>query len=191
MDNLPSYSAFAGWTRIASGSLEEMLIATKAHIDASQPGSELVLIFHNETGKQIDFDFGGSIRDVLDRALPQSVRSGPGRPRLGVTSREISLLPRHWEWLETHPQGASATLRRLVDEARKRDGDETQVRQTVDATGRFITSIAGNLPGFEEAYRSLYARDYERFRRLTNEWPQDVQTYVAERLDPVLAGQPA
>src|SRR5215831_13852803 len=101
-----------------------MLRGTKAHIDASEPGTELVLIFHNETGKQVDFDFGGGIETVLERAIPKPARSGPGRPRLGVTSREISLLPRHWEWLETHPQGASATLRRLVDEARKRESGE-------------------------------------------------------------------
>ena len=168
-----------------------MLRATKAHIDVTQPGTELVLIFHNGTGKQVDFDFNGSIQAVLERAVPKSARSGPGRPRLGVTSREISLLPRHWEWLETHPQGASATLRRLVDEARKRDSGETEMRQAIDAAGRFMTSMAGNLAGFEEAYRSLYARDYERLQRLTMEWPQDVRAYVAERLDPVLAGQSA
>jgi hypothetical protein len=168
-----------------------MLRATKAHIDSSQPGTELILIFHNETGKQVDFDFSGRIETVLERALPKPTRSGPGRPRLGVTSREVSLLPRHWEWLETHPQGASATLRRLVDEARKRESGETQVRQAIDATGRFMTSMAGNLPGFEEAYRSLYARDYERLERLTSEWPKDVRTYMTERLEPVLAGQAA
>jgi hypothetical protein len=47
------------------------------------------LIFHDQTGKQVDFDLRGSIREVLERVAPKPVRTGPGRPRLGVTSREV------------------------------------------------------------------------------------------------------
>jgi hypothetical protein len=95
-----------------------------------------------------------------------------------VTSREISLLPRHWEWLETQPNGASATLRRLVDEARKRDSGESRTRAAIDATGRVMTAIAGNLPGFEEAYRALYARDPMKLAQQVKAWPRDVREYL-------------
>jgi hypothetical protein len=109
-----------------------MLRRTKEYIDAQEgrSGDPSVLIFEDESGNQVDFDFQGSIDEVIGRAV-RPVRSGPGRPRLGVVAREISLLPRHWEWLEQQPSGASAALRRLVDEARKRDPDKQQAfRQT-------------------------------------------------------------
>src|SRR5437016_7507583 len=99
MDDTSTYSAFAGWKRIASGSLSETLRETKGHLDSGRGGTELLLIFHDQTGKQVDFDFRGTLQEVLDRALPKPAKTGPGRPRLGVTSREVSLLPRHWEWL--------------------------------------------------------------------------------------------
>ena len=176
MDN-PTYTAFLGWRRIASGPLEGMLRQTKRRLDGV-PDDETLLIFEDQTGKQIDFDLRGSIEEILARVAPQPVRTGPGRPKLGVTSREISLLPRHWEWLETQSNGASATLRRLVEEARKRDSSESPSRMAIDATGRVMTAIAGNLPGFEEAYRALYARDRERLELWTKDWPRDVRQYL-------------
>lgn len=154
-----------------------MLRRTRERLDRGQ-SDEMLLIFQDQTGKQVDFDLRGSIQDVLDRVAPKPVRTGPGRPRLGVTSREISLLPRHWEWLETQPNGASATLRRLVDEARKRDSGASQSRAAIDATGRVMTAIAGNLPGFEEAYRALYARDPVKLEQQVRAWPQDVREYL-------------
>jgi hypothetical protein len=174
-----TYTAFLGWKRIASGSLKEILEQTAECLDGSQ-SEETLLIFEDQTGTQVDFDMRGSIQEVLDRALPKPARVGPGRPRLGVISREVSLLPRHWEWLETQPNGASAALRRLVDDARKGDSDESQIRATAVATGRVMTAIAGNLPGFEEAYRALYARDREKLEELVKDWPQDVHAYILE-----------
>ena len=100
-----------------------------------QESPETLLIFEDQTGRQVDFDLRGSIQEILDRITPKPARTGPGRPRLGVTSREISLLPRHWEWLETQPNGTSATLRRLVEEARKRDAGESLSRAAIDAKG--------------------------------------------------------
>jgi hypothetical protein len=176
VDNL-TYIAFLGWKRIAYGSLAEMLRQTKMKVNGSLPG-ETLLIFENQTGKQVDFDLRGSIQDVLERAIPVTARPGPGRPRLGVTSREISLLPRHWEWLETQPHGASATLRRLVDDARKRDPEESHRRRAIEAIGRVMTAIAGNLPGFEEAYRALYAGDRAGLQDRVKDWPLDVREYI-------------
>jgi hypothetical protein len=173
-----TYTAFAGQRQVVSGGLKEMLLETKAHLERG--AGEPILIFEDQTGRQVDFDFRGTPDEVVERAAP-SRRPGPGRPRLGVVSREVSLLPRHWDWLERQPNGISAALRRLVDEARKRAPGEERARLTREAAGRFMTAMAGNLPGYEEASRALFARDYERFRQRIAAWPEDLRLHL-ERL---------
>jgi len=173
-----TYTAFSGLRRIASGDLKEMLLETKVFVERGE--SEPVLIFEDQTGRQVDFDFRGTSDEVLERAAP-SRRTGPGRPRLGVVSREVSLLPRHWDWLEQQPNGISAALRRLVDEARKRAPSEERARLAREAAGRFMTAMAGNLPGYEEASRALFAKDHERFKHWIAGWPEDVRLHL-ERL---------
>jgi len=168
-----TYTAFLGWTRVASGPLEAALRQIK---ETKEPADQTLLIFEDGTGKQVDFDLRGSIDDVLARVAPKSARTGPGRPKLGVVSREISLLPRHWEWLEAQPQGASAAIRRLVDDARKQDPGESRAK--IDAVGRVMSAIGGNLPGFEEAYRALYARDRDRLAAQIADWPPDLRDYI-------------
>jgi hypothetical protein len=177
MDTESTYVAFVGWKSIANGTLEAVLRKCKANLDAN-PAAEQLLIFHQQTGNQVDFDFRGSIQDVLHRAAPKPERTGPGRPKLGVVSREVSLLPRHWEWLETQSAGASATLRRLVDDARKHNPGAAQLSLAIQATGRVMSALAGNLPGFEEAYRMLYARDQPRLAECVKDWPEDVRAYM-------------
>ena len=169
---MDTYIAFIGWKCIANGPLELVLPTCK------KAPAEQLLIFHQQTGNQVDFDFRGSIEDVLARVAPKPERVGPGRPRLGVISREVSLLPRHWEWLETQPAGASAALRRLVDDARRHNPGDAQLSLALQATGRVMTALAGNLPGFEEASRALYARDRTRLAECVKDWPEDVRTYV-------------
>ena len=139
------------------------------------------LAFEDWSGRQVDFDLRGTAQEALARALPALRHPGPGRPRLGVVSREVTLLPRHWEWLEGQPNGASAALRRLVDAARKSEGDEPGSRQAREALGRFMSAIAGNLPGYEEASRALYAVDRARFESLIRDWPRDIQAYLHRR----------
>jgi hypothetical protein len=129
-------------------------------------GEAGVLCFEDATGKQVDFNFR------------EPARVGPGRPKLGVVSREISLLPRHWEWLESQPSGASAAIRRLVDQARNGAGDADRRRR--EAAGRFLTAMAGNLPGYEEATRALWAGDQARFAALMDGWPADVRAYAEQ-----------
>lgn len=179
------YTVFAGERRIAAGPVREVLRALKAHHDA---GGAPTLAFHDATGKQVDFDLRGTVDEVLARAAPPR-RAGPGRPRLGVVSREVSLLPRHWEWLERQPGGISAALRRLVDEARRREPDRARARRVREAADRFMWAMAGDLPGTEEASRALYARDGQRLRALVRGWPRDVRAHLlalaeeAERLE--------
>jgi uncharacterized protein len=177
MDSEQTFSAFKGQSMIASGSLEKVLPELKKRFDADK--SVMMLIFDDATGKQVDFDLRGNEAQVLARALPGQ-RTGPGRPKLGVVSREISLLPRHWEWLEEQPNGASAALRRLVDEARRREQGRQRVRLALDAAARFMSAMAGNLPGFEEATRALYAKDRSQLESLTSKWPRDVRKHMLQ-----------
>jgi uncharacterized protein len=174
-----AFAAFAGDKLVASGTLRDTLRGIKAYLDGD-PG-RTVLIFDDQTGDQVDFDFRGTFEEVWDRVAPRPKQAGPGRPRLGVVGREVSLMPRHWEWLDTQPNGASAAIRRLVEEARKRDSGDGRARAAVNAAGKFMWSAAGNLPSFEEASRALYARNGERFAEMIRSWPPDVRAYV-ERL---------
>jgi hypothetical protein len=182
-----SYTAFVAERRLASGPLVELLVRLKAQADRDHEGR--LLIFDDESGRQIEFDLSGSLEEVLTRALPSRAPAKPGRPRLGVTGREVSLLPRHWEWLEAQPNGISAALRRLVDEARKKEPGKQRARAAREAASRFMTAMAGDLPGYEEASRALFAGDEPRFSRLTRGWPPDIRKHVlrwvreAARLD--------
>lgn len=160
MDQAKLITAFHGDRRIPGG-LEGARSWVTAH------GEDGLLCFEDQTGRQVDFNWREPVK-----AAP-----GPGRPKLGVVSREISLLPRHWEWLERQPSGASAAIRRLVDQARAQPGESE--RQGREAAGRFLTAMAGNRPGYEEATRALYAGDLERYVSLMADWPEDIRQYAA------------
>ncbi len=172
MENGPAYVAFAGPRQVASGDLREVLPILKQRFDRNR--SDMVLVFQMDTGRQVDFDLRGTLDDVLARALPEPSK-GPGRPRLGVISREVSLLPQHWDWLEAQPAGASAALRRLVDAAIKHQPGKERARRIREALSRFLTSIAGDRPNFEEACRALFAGESERFAMLIDRWPKDIR----------------
>ena len=176
MDDDRSYTAFADDRRIAAGSLRVMLAGVKAWVDRRERAR--LLVFDDETGRQVDLDLRGTLEQVLARVAPPPGPPRPGRPRLGVVGREVSLLPRHWEWLEQQPSGISAALRRLVDEARKREPGKQRARALREAASRFMTAMAGDLPGFEEASRALFAGDERRFERLVHAWPLDVRRHV-------------
>src|SRR3954465_9165399 len=174
----PPFISFAGHKLVASGTREEMLRATKRFIDRT---GDQVLIFEDASGRQVDFDFRGSVADVIDRAK-ESVKPGPGRPKLGVISREVSLLPRHWDWLESQPNGASAAIRKLIDHARHSETGIERGRHVRNAIGRFLWSMAGNFSNFEEVARALDAREGSRLDALMASWPKDVRSYVFERV---------
>lgn len=179
MDDSTAYTAFLGERLVATGDLRTVLVGVKADADARPEA--MILVFDDRTGRQVEFDLRGSIEEVLARVDITATRPGPGRPRLGVVAREVTLLPRHWEWLETRPNGASAALRRLVDEARKREPEKERSRLAKEAAGKAMWNLAGDLPGFEEASRSLFAGDHERFRKCVAGWPDDIREYI-ERL---------
>ena len=176
MEDNKTYTAFAGETLIGSGPLEEMLPQVKGWVDQSE--NPMVLIFEDQTGRPVDFDLQGTLDEVMVRALPARLPAGPGRPKLGVVSREVTLLPRHWAWLEQQPNGASAALRRLVDQARSHEPGNQRARMAMDAACRFMTALAGNLPGYEEATRVLYAGKRDQFEVLIQNWPLDIRTHL-------------
>lgn len=161
-------TVFAGETIIARGSLAEAAAAAQAAVASGSP----VLAFDDSTGRVVDLDLRGSPEEVAQRhaAKPR----GRGRPKLGVTAREVTLLPRHWEWLSRQRGGASATLRRLVEEA-SRQGNGA-ARQ--DAAYRAATALAGDLPGYEEAMRALFANDIKMMQEHSEPWPEDIRRYV-------------
>jgi hypothetical protein len=169
-----TYTAFSGHRRITGGGLSKVLPDLKRHLDG---GGDPILIFEDQTGRQVDFDFRGTADDVVSRASG-SVKTGPGRPRLGVVSREVSLLPRQWEWLESQPNGISASIRRLVDDARHNETGIQRGRHVRDAAGKFMWALAGDLPQFEDATRALFARDDAKLAERIAEWPADIREHV-------------
>jgi hypothetical protein len=175
MDTTPTFVAFVGARRVAAGPLGEILPALKARLD-SDP-SELQLVFEVETGKRRDFDLRGSLDVVMARYEPPPAQ-GRGRPKLGVTSREVTLLPRHWEWLDAQPSGASAALRRLVEAAIKHEPGKERARRIRSALSGFLSAMAGNRPNYEEACRALFAGETARLADLVARWPKDIREYV-------------
>jgi len=168
------YTAFHGLRKVATGSAADLVKVLK-----HEPQGE-VIIFDDSTGAQIDLDLRGKPKEIphLPAAMAEEEPRGRGRPRLGVIAKEVTLLPRHWDWLNGQPGGASVWLRKLVDEARKTSGDRDRVRTAQEAAYRFMSALAGNLPGFEEATRSLFSYDRRRFTQLVANWPEDVRDYV-------------
>jgi len=179
MEQERTYSAFVGEQLISSGTFDKMIETVKAAFDLDS--GTLFLIFEDQTGRQVDFDLRGTLEQVRARVFPATPKAGPGRPKLGVTSREISLLPRHWEWLEQQPNGASAALRRLIDDARRQGPDEQKASQTREALVRIMSAMAGNQPGYESACRALYAGERAEFEELIRDWPADIRQYLLGR----------
>ena len=187
----PRCIAFEGVRCIASGSLAEVALQVKEASDANPDA--VILVFDALNSEAIEIDCRGSVSDVLSRIPriedesptsepppppPPAAPAGPGRPRLGVVAREVTLLPRHWEWLAGQPGGASVALRKLVEQARRASAFADRVRQAQEATFRFMSAMAGNLDGFEEAARALFSADRPLFESLIAAWPNDIRKHL-------------
>ncbi len=176
-------TAFDRDRSIASGSYVRVALTVKEHVRVYADAA--VLIFDDATGEQIDFDLRGSDEDISARIVkrfqcaPAETGRAPGRPKLGVVAREVTLLPRHWEWLAEQPGGASVALRKLVEEARRvADPNKAQMHKLHQRAYRFMAAIAGNRPNFEEASRSLFANDMSRLSELISDWPADIRDHT-------------
>lgn len=167
-------ACFLGDARLKQGPLAEVLpqILAAARADEAQP-----VIFNLADGRVVDLDLRGGAEDVLARleATPAAEKRGPGRPKLGVTAREVTLLPRHWDWLSTQPGGASVALRKLVEAQMKAGEGPERARRAKEATYRFITAMAGDRAGYEEATRMLFAGDWTAFDAAVKGWPEGVR----------------
>ena len=196
----PSYTSFDGHKRIAAGNLPVNGLAVKHALASGLPGP--LLTFCDQTGQVVDIDIRGSDAEMLARLAPEGYQlpgnesalidseqsgapRGRGRPKLGVVAREVTLLPRHWDWLAGQRGGASVTLRKLVDEARRANVDRDRQRQTNERAYQFMSTMAGDVAGFEEASRALFANDAAKFHQLTGAWPADVRDYVRYLADPL------
>lgn len=193
MENkLPSYIAFAGSTRIAAGSLRQVALRVKQESDAAPQAR--ILVFNATSSDLIDFDLRGTEDDVLARlaliekleAPPEAeppgepAPAGPGRPKLGVVAREVTLLPRHWDWLKSQPGGASVALRKLVEQAKRASVMVDRLRRAQNAAFNFMSALGGNLENFEEATRALFAADRARFEALVAPWPADIADHLRQ-----------
>jgi len=188
----PHYTSFAGHRCIAAGPLLANVLAVRSALDGPAEGP--VLVFDDASGRVVDVDSRGSEADIATRLAalapstpasqsePERVEAaeprGRGRPRMGVVPREVTLLPRHWDWLAAQPGGASVALRKLVEEARRHGATKDRQREAQERTYNFMSALAGNLPGFEEATRALFANDGPRFGEVMAAWPPDVRTYA-------------
>jgi hypothetical protein len=176
-------TAFVGTKIVASGPLEQVALAIKQRL--RQDPTIAPLVFDDATGRPIDLDLRGSDEAIVQRLAdhpvhgPKPPARAPGRPKLGVMAREVTLLPRHWEWLNSQPGGASVALRRLVDQARHASPVADRVRRARETTYRFMTAVAGNEAGYEEATRALFAGDGARYDGLIAGWPTDVRYYAS------------
>lgn len=188
-DTPPSFTVFNGAFRIAQGPLQVVALRAKRALDSGAAGP--VLVFDDQSGSCIDIDTRGSDDEVVARLTARlglaaaqaaladadeliSEPRGRGRPKLGVVAREVTLLPRHWAWLGAQPGGASVALRKLVDEARRVHGDKDRQRQAQERAYHFMLAVAGDLPGYEEATRALFANDRARFIDMVADWPGDL-----------------
>jgi hypothetical protein len=187
------FIAFEGETLIADGNQLEVALRLKKQ--GAEPALRRgeVLIFAGADGRQIDLHLSGSESDIERRYGGATESAAPivgiggkaaaagaekktrGRPKLGVIGREVTLLPRHWAWLDTQRGGASATLRRLVDAERKASVDSDYRRASQDRANRFMSAMAGDLKGFEEATRALYAGNREGFESASASWAHDIR----------------
>lgn len=202
MSQTTACTAFEGSKCIASGALIEVALAAKAAFDQSalQALPSPMLIFDDATSETIELDWRGSVDEFAARLallplveklpdesaqpaleLPDSPR-GPGRPRMGVVAREITLLPRHWEWLAGQSGGASVALRKLVEVARRDSEGHDRMRQARNVAYKFMSTMAGHEAGFEEASRALFAGDQAGLALLIAAWPIDVQTHLKKLL---------
>lgn len=170
--------AFAGPNMLAFGALREVAASVKQQLERDPNLS--ILVFHSETSQPIELDLRGSVADVVARLEPAELPSARkvGRPKLGVAAREVTLLPRHWDWLARQPGGASVTLRKLVEAARRETEGASAITEGRDALYRFMAAVAGNAPDYDEVSRALFAGQKARFLSLIASWPNDVQAHL-------------
>jgi len=167
---MQTLTLFAAGHIIATGGIADVAQAAQT----AQALGQTVTTLDDATGRVVDLDLRGTPAEVAARHTKPASR---GRPKLGVTAKEVTLLPRHWDWLAQQKGGASATLRRLVEDARRAEQPSTGPAR--ERTHRVMTALAGDLAGYGEALRALYAGDAAGFTAQTASWPKDLRSYLS------------
>jgi uncharacterized protein len=160
---------------IAQGSLEEIVHQVKLIDSTIEP-----FVIETQSCKRIELNWHGNAQTVVDNlpGQPSQATTKRGRPKLGVISKEVTLLPRHWEWLRSQPGGASVTLRKLVEHAQKNVSVEELITMKQQLLDGFMLLIMGDSPGFEEASRSLYRNSKISFKKAIDTWPDEIKNFV-------------
>ena len=187
--NQRTLTAFQNEHMLTTGQTWEVAIALKAAMKVDRESE--FLCFDDQSGAFIDLDLSGSYEDIIARYKPaepkqqKNKHAKAGRPNLGVVSKEVTLLPRHWEWLNQQESSASATLRKLVETAIKLNSHEELARQAKAKTDRFMIAMLGDEINYENAARALYRGDEVQFRDLIRRWPADLRHHVMRLSAPV------
>lgn len=164
-----TFCAFINNARVAAGPLPEVV----ASLERDGAPLTSALVFDDTTGEPLKLN----TRQDVERALAAPAGEGP-------VNLDVRLLPRHRDWLERQQGGPSAAIRRLVEAARRDPAHRAEAAR--QAAYRFISMLAGDLPGYEEACRALFAGDLDGFRAAAAAWPGDIREHALR-----LAGQGA
>ena len=171
----PLVTAFIDFKRVDAGPREAVLARLR-----ERPDAQSVMVFDDHSGERVELDLRPAGNTDGPADAEHAPARGVGRPKLGVVAREVTLLPRHWDWLSRQPGGASVALRRLIDEARRSYAQRDAVRAAREAAYRVMSTVGSSLPGFEEAARSLFAGDRARFHTYVSDWPADLAAYLRQ-----------
>ncbi|EKU56429.1 PF09998 family protein [Acinetobacter sp. WC-323] len=177
MNTQPTYTAFSGYTLIAQAQLADIALKLKQLGETA----ETILIFNDQTGRQIDLDLSGAEQQIQQRYSEPEPEKKVGRPKLGVISREITLQKKHWDWLDQQSASASAVIRKLIDKELNDPTSESNIMLAKQATDRVMSAMLGNMPNYEEATRALYQGDREVFLKMIQDYPKDLKEYLIQK----------
>ena len=177
MNTQPTYTAFSGYTLIAQAQLADIALKLKQLGETA----ETILIFNDQTGRQIDLDLSGAEQQIQQRYSQPEPEKKVGRPKLGVISREITLQKKHWDWLDQQSASASAVIRKLIDKELNDPTSESNIMLAKQATDRVMSAMLGNMPNYEEATRALYQGDRVVFLKMIQDYPKDLKEYLIQK----------
>ena len=187
-----TFSAYGPTSCIGQGELTDVALA--AHRFLRTHPDQSALILQDSTCQIIDLDLSGDEALLERKANHYPIRSqAPVPDSKDPITGEITLLPRHWQWLAEQGGNASATLRRLIDEARRdpKQKADNECRRRQQLTYRFCQALCGDFQGYEDALRALYAADKDSFKTHISTWPADFALRAEALAEPIWATVPS
>tara|TARA_B100001013_G_scaffold338302_1_gene259147 strand:+ start:260 stop:835 length:576 start_codon:yes stop_codon:yes gene_type:complete len=178
-----TYIAIHNKSLIAQGELPAVIREAQRQFPEAEP-----CLYKLDNGKRVDIDWRGDAEEVIKR-LPAALvppAEKRGRPKLGVISKEVTLLPEHWEWLSVQRGGASTTLRRLIDSAMS-SMTPAQERRIKQDQLYSMMRVFEDEAGFEAASRALYRLDEAAFSQAIGNWPEALQAIYQDKFHRLLS----